>query len=274
MRILVTGASGHVGRHLVRQLADHHHVTATGRSAQPPESVSNTSSVAWRQADLADPKPWPALLDGTEAAFLFPAFGHTQDFIEAATHAGLRKLVLLSSGAVSDTEGSMIKAVHAEIEAQVAASAIPTVRVRPTVFMANDLSWLQPIRSGAPVQLAYPNAAMPVVAEQDIAAVIATCLTQQVDRNTYEVTGPRSLTQIERLEVLTRHATGTPARWTDITETALRNGLPEMPGPPGEYLLKNLARAAHEASPPTSDIPRILGRDATDYITWAAKATR
>lgn len=272
MRILITGASGRVGRHVVTQLAKHHQLTATGRSAQSPTHVGNASGVAWHQADLADPMPWPALLHGIDAAFLFPAFGHTQDFIKAAIEAGLPKLVLLSSGAVSDSDDSMIKAVHAEIEAQAAASGIPTVRVRPTVFMANDLVWLQTIKSGALVPLAYPEAAMPAVAEHDIAAVIATCLTQQVDRDIYEVTGPRSLTQIERLEILTKHVTGTRARWTDITETAVRNGLPGMPGPPGDYLLKNLARASHEPVPPTPNIPQILGRDAIDYTTWAAKA--
>lgn len=271
MRILVTGASGRVGRHVVHELAQHHQLTATGRSPQPPTQASSTSSVAWHQADLADPTPWPALLEGIDAAFLFPAFGHTQDFIEAAVEAGLPKLVLLSSGAVGDSEDSLIKAVHAEIETQAAASGIPTVRVRPTVFMANDLSWLSTIRSGAPVPLAYPEAAMPAVAEQDVAAAIATCLTRRVDRDSYEVTGPRSLTQIERLEILTHHVTGARARWTDITETAERNGLPEMPGPPGEYLLKNLARSSREPFPPTPDIPQILGREGTDYTTWATK---
>ncbi|ALG08230.1 SDR family oxidoreductase [Kibdelosporangium phytohabitans] len=167
----------------------------------------------------------------------------------------------------------MIKTVHAEIEAQAEASGIPTVRVRSTIFMANDLAWLPAIRRGIPVPLAYPDASMPAVAEQDIAAVAATCLNQQVDRDTYELTGPQSLTQLERLEALTKHATGTRASWTDITGNAERDGLPNMPGPPGEYLLMNLARSSRTPVPPTGDVREVLGRAAVDYRTWVTGAT-
>ncbi|MET9735204.1 NAD(P)H-binding protein [Streptomyces sp. NPDC006458] len=268
MKILITGATGRVGSHLVRQLAEHHHIAATGRTVHP----RTQGRVTWHRADLADPQLWTALLDDVDAAFLFPAFGHTHHFIDAATEVGLQKLVLLSSAAVNDTQNSLIKTVHAEVEAQVEASGIPTVRVRPTVFMANDLAWLPAIRSGAPVPLAYPDASMPAVAEQDIAAVAATCLTQHVDRDTYELTGPQSLTQLERLAVLTKHTTGAPAFWTDITDNAERDGLPDMPGPPGEYLLRNLARSSHTPVPPTEDVHEVLGRAAIDYRVWATGA--
>jgi uncharacterized protein YbjT (DUF2867 family) len=268
MKILITGATGRVGSHLVRQLAEHHHVAATGRTVHP----RTQGRVTWHRADLADPQPWTALLDDVDAAFLFPAFGHTHHFIDAATEVGLQKLVLLSSGAVNDIQNSLIKTVHAQVEDQAEASGIPTVRVRPTVFMANDLAWLPAIRSGAPVPLAYPDASMPAVAEQDIAAVAATCLTQHVDRDTYELTGPQSLTQLERLEVLTKHTTGAPASWTDITDNAERDGLPDMPGPPGEYLLRNLARSSNTPVPPTEDVHDVLGRAAIGYRVWAMGA--
>lgn len=105
MKILITGATGRVGSHLVRQLAEHHHVAATGRTVHP----RTQGRVTWHRADLADPQPWTALLDDVDAAFLFPAFGHTHHFIDAATEVGLQKLVLLSSGAVNDTQNSLIK---------------------------------------------------------------------------------------------------------------------------------------------------------------------
>ncbi|WP_137826856.1 NAD(P)H-binding protein [Brevibacterium sp. 2SA] len=264
MKILITGASGRVGGHVTRFLADSHEVTATTRS-YPPRGAHQ---VAWRKADLADPEPWTALLNDVDAAFLFPAFGHTQHFIDAATRVGLPKLVLLSSGAVSDSDDSMIKSVHADIEEQARASGVATVRVRPTVFMANDLAWLPAVKSGEAVPLAYPHAAMPAVAEQDIAAVIAACLTQDVDSEIYDVTGPQSLTQVERLQIIANHVTGADARWADITDDAERDGLPGMPGPPGEYLLRNLARAADEPAPVSFNVQRILGREALDYTRW------
>ena len=52
MRILVIGASGFIGRHLVRHLNESpaHHITATHRS-RPPASDGN----AWHQVELTDP---------------------------------------------------------------------------------------------------------------------------------------------------------------------------------------------------------------------------
>lgn len=265
MRILITGATGRVGHHVVRHLADHHTVTAVARTS----ATRLPDGVTWRAADLADPEPWPALLKDVDAALLFPAFGHTHHFIDAAKAADLQKLVILSSMAVSDLDDSAIKAAHAKIEEQAAKADILTHRVRPTVFMANDLAWLSAIKRGTPVPLAHPFAAMPAIAEQDIAAVIASCLTRDIHGITHEITGPQTLTQLERLHMLTEAATGARSKWTDITADAERHGLPHMPGPPGHYLLRNLALASEEPVQPTSHVEDLLGREGLDYATWA-----
>lgn len=265
MRMLITGASGRVGRHVVRLLAERHQVIATGRGTRPRGLPQRAE---WRQADLADPRPWTGLLAGVGGAFLFPAFGHTRDFLDAAAQVGVNRLALLSSGAVGDTEGSVIKAVHAEIEDQATATGIPTVRVRPTVFMANDLGWLPAIDAGRPVPLAYPEASLPAVAEQDVAAMIAGALTGEIAAGVHPITGPRSLSQIERLEILSRRVSGEPARWSDITEDAERSGYPGMPGPPGEYLLRNLRQAARRPVPAEAELPGVPGRSALDYVSW------
>lgn len=73
---------------------------------------------------------------------------------------------------------------------------------------------------------------------------------------------------------MANHVIGTDAQLVDITDDAERNGLPGMPGPPGEYLLRNLAHAAHEPVPATSDVQRILGREALDYSSWVQEAVR
>ncbi len=265
MRMLITGASGRVGRQVVRLLADRHQIIATGRGTRPHDLPQRAE---WRQADLADSTPWPRLLDRVDAAFLFPVFGHTQGFLVAAAEANLDRLVVLSSGAVEDVEPSMIKAVHTEIEDEAVATGIPTVRVRPTIFMANDLGWLPVIEANRAVPLAYPHASMPAVAEQDIAAVIAGGLTGNVSTGAYAITGPRSMTQVERLEVLSRKVSGAPARWSDLTAAAEHHGYPGVPGPPGEYLLRNLREATRDPVPPTNALPRVLGRSALDYVAW------
>ncbi|MDJ0363419.1 NAD(P)H-binding protein [Rhodococcus sp. H29-C3] len=266
MKILVTGATGRVGRQLVEELAGHE-VIATTSKQTPPDVVDGRR---WLQADLSDPTPWPRLIQNCDAAFLFPAFGHTQAFIDAAARVGLPKLVLLSSGAVSDQEQSFIKAIHSEIEHSARSSGTPTITIRPTVFMSNDLQWVQAIRAQEPVRVAFPEAAMPAIAEHDVAAAIATCLTHDAGTDVFEVTGPRTLTQIDRLEILAEKYTSRRVPWTDITDEARTNGYPGMPGPPGDYLLRNLADAAATPVPSTDVFEQLVGRPGLDYADWVA----
>lgn len=267
MNILVTGATGRVGTHVVQALIDKAHVTATSRSPRTGGSADQPH-LAWVQADLADPQPWRTLLEGADAAFLFPAFGQTQPFIDAARDTHLPRLVLLSSGAAADDEDSFIKTAHLTIEQQATDAGINTIRIRPTVFMANDLAWVDAIHAGVPVPLPYPAAAMPVIAEQDIAAAVAACLLTQPDRDTFHVTGPQTLTQADRLDALTRHLTGHDATYRDSTEQARRHGLPGMPPPAADYLLRNLAAATKRPIAATNDVTELLGRPAMSYSTW------
>lgn len=59
--ILVTGASGFVGRHLVRHLAER------GLATRPVGRRQISAEPERLAADLADPAPWPQLLEGVEA---------------------------------------------------------------------------------------------------------------------------------------------------------------------------------------------------------------
>src|SRR5262245_53979987 len=95
--ILVTGATGNVGRNVVL------HLHAAGEKvraiARNPERVRFPPEVEVRQADLGDPSTLDAALAGAERAFLFPVPGATEGFL--ARGADLRRVVLLSSDAVS-----------------------------------------------------------------------------------------------------------------------------------------------------------------------------
>lgn len=274
MKILITGATGRVGRHVLEEVAPNADVTATTRATPPATALARRAECTWQQADLAAPTPWRALLDGVDAAFLFPAFGQTQHFIDAARDTGLPRLVLLSSGAAADLDDSFIKAAHVTIEQQAAHAGINTIRIRPTVFMSNDLAWVDSIRANDTIPLPYPSAAMPVIAEHDIAAAISSCLLVQPDRDTYHLTGPQSLTQVDRLEALSRHVTGRAASHRDATEQARQHGLPGMPPQAGEYLLRNLAAAAHTPARPTADFTELLGRAPMSYSGWLRRLTQ
>ncbi|MBP2702928.1 NAD(P)H-binding protein [Microbispora sp. RL4-1S] len=91
--IVVTGATGNVGRPLVHALAQAGEpVTAVSRRpAELPEGVRH------RQADLADPDGLRPVLDGADALFLLVAGEDPQAILGAAKAGGVRRIVLLST---------------------------------------------------------------------------------------------------------------------------------------------------------------------------------
>src|SRR5690348_3049334 len=115
--ILVTGATGNVGRHIVAELVGSRHaVRVLSRSPQSAVWPAEVDVVA---GDLSDPRSLAAALEGVETVFLFAVPGSGPGFVAAAQAAGARRVVLLSSGAVDDDAAEQdgpIAAYHAAIE--------------------------------------------------------------------------------------------------------------------------------------------------------------
>lgn len=121
--ILITGATGNVGRNLVTTLhAAGHPVRALARNA---DSGSFPAGVEVIAADLTDPATVHAALHGVDSAFLFPVFAGITPFLGAARQNQLGNLVMLSSAAVTFTEPGWIGQQHQLLEAQVRRSGVP-----------------------------------------------------------------------------------------------------------------------------------------------------
>jgi UDP-glucose 4-epimerase len=113
MKVLITGASGFIGRHLTRALIRNHEVFAVARS---PVQVATNEMVKIIEADLSRPldtKTWPARVDAVihlaQANVSFPEAagelfavntGATQQLLDYARRAGARQFILASTGDV------------------------------------------------------------------------------------------------------------------------------------------------------------------------------
>lgn len=202
LTILVSGATGQVGRHLVKQLvAAGHRVRALTRGTARSELPAGAEVAEGGFDDL------PAgLFHGVDAAFVFPADG-AGTFARAAGAHGVRHLALLSSLATAlehdRDRGSASQRHHAAIEQDVRASGAAWTILRPGTFANNLLSWSKPIRYTGGVRGPYPTSAQAPIHEADVAAAAVAVLTEPGhEGQVYAMTGPQSLSRIKQLQVI------------------------------------------------------------------------
>lgn len=269
--ILVTGATGNVGRNLVRELLD---AGAPVRAlTRDPRRAGLPDGVDVARGDLTDAESLASALRGVERAFLFPVHGRLGAFLDAATRAGLKQVVLLSSQSVVDEHLSRERMgrLNAADEQAVIASGVPWTFLRPGPFMVNDLPWAWGVKAEGVVRAAYGDAATAPVDERDIAAVAARALLDDEHLGqAHELTGPQSLTQVERVRIL-GEVLGRELRFEELTPEEARERMTRhLEAETVDSLLRMFARQSGTTVPVSTAVPDVTGRPAHTYAEWAA----
>ncbi|MFT4165695.1 MAG: NAD(P)H-binding protein [Microlunatus sp.] len=267
--VLVTGATGQVGRHLVAELlvagASVRVLTRAPESAGLPERVD---VVAGSFFDLPD-----SVFDGVDAAFVFPADG-AAEFVHAAAAAGVPHLVLLSSLAAAvehdRDRGSASQVHHAAIEAAVTGSGVSWTILRPGTFATNLLSWAQPIRYAGGVTGPYPTSAQAPIHEADVAAAAAVVLTQPGhEGRIYPMTGPEALSRTDQLAAIGA-AIGRDLTFTESTPEEFRAEMTSYGvGEPIIAMLLDYWRDTVDEPDVVRSTELLTGRPGRTLIEWA-----
>jgi uncharacterized protein YbjT (DUF2867 family) len=207
MTVLVTGATGAVGRHLVTTLlargADVRALTRKPEGAGLPDGIDVVAG------DLGDASTLgPEVFEGVDRAFVFPAEG-VEAFVSAAVGAGVHRLTVLSSLAAAREfprdEGSASQLHHSAVEAAVTGRTDAWTILRPGTFANNLLSWAWQIRSGAPIRAPFLSSAQAPVHERDVAEAAAVALlTDDHLGEVVPMTGPEALTRAEQVATIGR----------------------------------------------------------------------
>ncbi|GAB1515320.1 NAD(P)H-binding protein [Actinophytocola sp. KF-1] len=267
--ILVTGATGTIGGHVVRLLADRG-VPFRAMSRNP---VDLPNAV---RADFTDPASLAAAVAGVDAVFLvtvppLPSAEHDVAMVAAATAAGVRKIVKLSAiGSGEPFDGATVGGWHAEAEAAIAASGLAWTVLRPPSFASNFLQYQAMIAAGEPIPNVFGAARQPIVDPRDVAAVaVAALLDSAHDGRRYDVTGPELLTFDEQAAIVER-VLGRPVKTVDVDLHAQLAAA----GMPSEAITQvslgaNWA-AAGGAEYVTEHVSRILGRPAGTFEQWVS----
>lgn len=272
--ILITGASGNVGREVVKQaLAVGLKIRATFQS--PAVAAKAPAGLEGVIMDYAKPETIRPALRGVEKIFLvgppernLPAL--EANFIKEVRAAGPRHIVKLS--ALGGRE-SMFPSGHRDSEENIEASGLPYTFLRPNGFMQNLVNYnAGTIRSQNAFYGCQGNGAVSVVDIRDIAAVAVIVLAATGhEGKSYGLTGGEALTNEQVAEKISRVA-GRKINYVDLPAAELKRGI--LSAGTSEWsadALLDLQRFYREgkASLVTDDFERLTGRKPIAFDRFA-----
>jgi uncharacterized protein YbjT (DUF2867 family) len=227
--ILVTGATGRIGGHLVRALvAAGAGVRALVRTPDRAARIDPACEIA--HGDLDEPESLRAAFAGVERVFLLSKEGsrqlvHERNAVHAAREAGVAHLVKLSAwGAGRPNVSLSVVRRHAEAEALVARSGLAYTLLRPNYFMQNLAAHLHQIQAGH-LRASMGDGRISMIDVRDIAAAAARILLEDGHaQQAYELSGPAALSFVDVAEALS-HALQRPIIYQDVALGDMRREL-------------------------------------------------
>jgi uncharacterized protein YbjT (DUF2867 family) len=206
--VLVTGATGRVGRAVVDLLLDAG-VPVRALTRRSEATATPRADVDVVTGDLTVPESLDAGLRGVGAVFLVwtaPPTTAPAVVERLATH--VRRVVFLSSPHQTPhpffQQPNPLAVLHADIERLIAAAGLESTIIRPGMFASNVLFWwAAAIRAGGVVRWPYGAAETAPVDDRDVAAVAALTLYQDGHAGgDYVLTGPESLSQEAQVRII------------------------------------------------------------------------
>ena len=234
--ILVTGASGTVGKEVLQQvLKSGAQCRAMFRSPQEAKKApAGTETVI---ADFARAETLSAALRGIESVYL--VCSPVPDLVElegnavhACAQADVKHVVLNSALGAGDYDKSF-PSWHRKVEDQLRATRLSWTILRPNSFHQNTVAYYAPsIRAEGAFYSSLGNSRMSYIDVRDVAAVAARALkAAEHAGKIYELNGPAALTSSEIAAKIATHS-GRPVKYVDIPVDTQRKamldaGMPE-----------------------------------------------
>jgi uncharacterized protein YbjT (DUF2867 family) len=272
--ILVTGATGTIGREVVRLLA------GRGGPARAmtrnPAKTPLPAGIEVVRGDFDDPQSLADAVTGVEALFMLDAPGpwiaqHDRAVLAAARAAGVRRVVKLSAIGTGERTGKVGNWHLAGEQALRAGDGEWTV-LRPSSFASNALHWAPMVCAGQPIPNPFGTGTQGVVDPWDVAEVAVRALTS--DNHAGQVltlTGPELLSVADMAGQL-GELLGRTVTTIDVPLDAYRDGMLARGIDPafvdvavdGASLI-----AAGGNARLTDDVAQALDRPPRTFATWA-----
>ncbi|EPF9728034.1 SDR family oxidoreductase [Vibrio fluvialis] len=229
-KVLVLGASGHVGQPLVAELlAKGEQVKAASRSGQ---AFGAAEGVVF---DFADPTTFDAAFDGVDRAYVMLPGGYVESkallepVIQAATERNVK--VVFQSVLGVDADDSI---PYRQVEIALENSGVPYVILRPNWFADNfHTYWKAGIDQGV-IGVPAGEGKSSFIDVRDIASSAAAALTtNRFDNQAFNLTGPEALSYVQAAQKISA-ALGKPVAYQAMEEGAFCDLLKSV-GVPADY---------------------------------------
>lgn len=288
--ILITGANGQLGRHIVDHLAARLGATALqGRlavSVRDPARAEDLAKrgIAVRRGDFDQPESLAQAFAGVERLVLVSTDGpkdvrirQHRNAIQAARTAGVKHIVYTSFLDVAADSPAEFAAVHRATEAELRASGL-----KPTILRNTLYADFLPMTLGAALesgvfQLPAGTGKASFVSRDELAqAIAAAAVAPELAKEVYELTGQAACDYTEVAAAVSR-VVGKPVRYEAVPENAYATAL-EGFGLPG-WLARAMANmytavACGKFAKVTNDYALLVGHPPKSLDCLAAELFR
>jgi NAD(P)H dehydrogenase (quinone) len=233
--LLVTGASGHLGRRVVELLleAKAGHIIATTRS---PEKLADLAErgVEVRQADFDQPEALAAAFAGADCLLLISTdvlmvpgqrLAQHRAAVEAAVQAGVKHVVYTSLTRPEPGSPITFAGDHYGTEQALAASPLDWTILRNNLYTDTLLMRLPQAVATGQLVAAAGDGGVGYVTREDCARAAAAALSATTSgRTTLDITGPEVVTYAE-LAQIAGDITGRPVSYIDVSLEEIVKGM-------------------------------------------------
>ncbi|MEV5072698.1 SDR family oxidoreductase [Microbacterium sp. LMI12-1-1.1] len=226
-KIVISGASGDLGRRVTKQLQGHAGIDLTLVTRTPQRLAERQAEgLAVRRGDYSEPDSLDAAFAGGDVLFLISGLNlgrripEHRHAIAAAKTAGIRHIVYTSVGGVQPNNPALSAKDHLQTELDLRESGLAFTFLRNHLY-AEIVSniWIAPAALTGRLELATGDGSLSPVGKADIARSAAAVLSD-VNRHegaVYDITGPELLT-VAQIAQIGSEVYGVPITYAPVSQ--------------------------------------------------------
>jgi len=276
-KVLVTGATGHIGSGLALALKETGvEVRALVRDESKAQALRD-QGVEVAAGNFDRPETLDAAFSGVDKVFLLTsgnpeAVKQASNAIAAAKRAGNPHVVRLSALVPEPADETILGRMHRATDDELKASGLPYTILQPTFFMQNTMMAAQTVATDGMVYMPMKDGKLGMIDVRDIVEVATKVLTEDGHQGkTYELTGPASISFHDVVAGLSI-ALGKEVKYVDVPleagkEAMIGMGLSQWDADTYGELLVNFSQGGMNRT--TDNVELITGHPPRSYEQFA-----